>query len=318
MPTWPASSAVPGATGQWAGLRLLGIDIGGTRSRARLWAGGQVAADSQAPSASLAAAGLEAAHAALAALLDDVQAGQPGADLLDAICVGSAGLSLPGARQFLLDHLAPLTRPGAVEVVSDAALVLPAAGLDAGVAVICGTGSVAVGSSADRTVHVGGWGYLLGDEGSAYWIVREAIRALLKRRDLDVPLGDLAAELLPATSAADLAALHRRYLAQPHVPRTWARYASLVLDCEDPAVAVIAAGAAQAVGALAGEAVRQLDSPVPLPVVLAGGLLGNAAFARAACDAVARELPGHAVSVLAGEPVAGAVRLAALAATRSG
>jgi glucosamine kinase len=305
-------------TGQLAGLRLLGLDIGGTRSRARLWAGGQVAAESQGPSASLAAAGPQVAEAALAALLRDVQAGAAGAEPLDAICVGSAGLSLPGARQFLLAHLEPLARSGAVVVVSDAALVLPAAGLDTGVAVICGTGSVAVGACADRTVQVGGWGYLLGDEGSGYWIVREAIRALLERRDLGVPPGDLGDELIAATGAADLAALHRSYFEQPHRPRAWASYAGLVLDSKDLAVAGIVAHAADAVAALASEAIRQLDSPAALPVVLGGGLLGNAALAGAACAAVARALPGHAVSVLADEPVAGAVRLAALAATRTG
>jgi hypothetical protein len=52
-------------------------------------------------------------------------------------------------------------------------------------------------------------------------------------------------------------------------------------------------------------------------VVLGGGLLGNAAFRDAASNAVAQILPGADVRVPADEPVAGAVRLAALAATRN-
>jgi glucosamine kinase len=293
------------------GPRLLGIDIGGTRSRARLCAGKQLIAESQGPSASLPAAGPDQAEAALAGLLKDLKL-----DLtqqLDAICVGSAGLSVPGAREFLNEQLAPLTRPGALTVVTDVQLVLPAAGLTEGVAVVCGTGSVAVGRHDGRTVQVGGWGFLLGDEGGGYWVVREALRVLLDRRDHDEPDGQLGKDLMAATGAEDLAALHRLVYQQPHRPSDWARHASLVLDSADPAAAAIAARAADAAASLAAAAVRELNSPRTLPVVLAGGLLGNAAFRHAARQAVAQALPKAEVTVLADEPVAGAIRLARLA-----
>jgi glucosamine kinase len=330
-----ASSALPARSaplahdaGSWNGLTLLGIDIGGTNSRARLWARGRVAAESQGPSASLPAVGLQAANSALAALLSAVHVGQ--AEPVDAVCVGSAGLSVPGARQFLHDQLAPLARSGAVVIVSDAMLVLPAAGLDAGVAVICGTGSVAVGRCRDRTVQVGGWGYLLGDPGSGYWIVREALRVLLRRRDHGQPPGELGRLLLAATGSGDLATLHRRYYEQPHVPGIWARHARLVLDSKDPAAAEISDGAARAVAALAEEATAELDGsgkreatpeadqPGYFPVVLSGGLFRNHTFSRAARDAVVAAMPGARVSVLTDEPVAGAVRLAGLAAMQAG
>ena len=198
------------------GPRLLGIDIGGTRSRARLCTGGQITAESQGPSASLPAAGRDQAEAALRGLLDDLKLDP--AEQLDAICVGSAGLSVPGAREFLHEQLAPLTRPGALAIVTDIQLVLPAAGLTEGVAVICGTGSVAVGSHGGRTVQVGGWGFLLGDEGGGYWVVREALRVLLDRRDHGVAPGELGDQLLAAIGAKDLAALHRLVYQQPHRP----------------------------------------------------------------------------------------------------
>lgn len=314
----PLPGAVaPGAAGTWAGLRLLGIDIGGTSSRARLWAGGRIAAESRAPSASLPAAGIESATAALATLLADAHVDQQ-AEPLDAICVGSAGLSVPGTRQFLRDQLEPLSRSGSVEIVSDVMLVLPAAWLTEGVAVICGTGSVAVGSLGDRTIQAGGWGYLLGDEGGGYWIVREAVRVLVGRRDRGCPPGELGEQLLQATASSDLAALQRRYYEQPHVPGNWARHARLVLDSQDPAATAIAGRACRALAALAGAARRELNAPGGLPVVLAGGLLGHAAFRRAACSAVALAVPGSDVIALTDEPVAGAVRLAGLAATRGG
>src|SRR5580693_5200179 len=289
------------------GPRLLGIDIGGTRSRARLCTG-QITTESQGPSASLPAAGPDQAEAALAGLLKDLKLDQT--QQLDAICVGSAGLSVPGAREFLNEQLAPLTRPGALTVVTDVQLVLPAAGLTEGVAVVCGTGSVAVGSHGGRTVQVGGWGFLLGDEGGGYWVVREALRVLLDRRDHGVAPGELGDQLLAAIGAEDLAALHRLVYQQPHRPSDWARHASLVLDSADPAAAAIAARAADAAASLAAAAVRELNSHRTLPVVLAGGLLGNAAFRHAARQAVAQALPTAEVTVLADEPVAGAIRLA--------
>jgi N-acetylglucosamine kinase-like BadF-type ATPase len=290
------------------GPRLLGIDIGGTRSRARLCTGEQITAESHGPSASLPATGREGAQAALTALLDDLKLDQ--AQPLDIICAGSAGLSVPGAREFLHAHLAPLTRNGHVTIVTDIQLVLPAAGLTDGVAVICGTGSVAVGSYQGRTVQIGGWGYLLGDEGGGYWVVREAIRALLDRRDHLRPAGPLGGQLLAATGARDLSELHRLIYEPPHRPSGWARHAGLVLDSADPAAAAIAARGADAVAALAAAAANELDPPVSLPVVLAGGLLGNTAFQAAAGQAVARTLPQAEVTVLADEPVGGAIRLA--------
>ena len=332
----PAEFAVP------AGLRLLGLDIGGTHSRARLWDAGRVAAEVRAPSASLPAAGHDAARAALDELLAGLRLDP--AYPVDAICAGSAGLSVPGTREFLLEHLAPLARPAAVIIVSDARLVLPAAGLVAGVAVICGTGSVAVGTDGGRSAQAGGWGYLLGDEGGGYWVARETLRVLLRRRDQGCPLGLLGGALLAATGAADVSDLQRLFYQQPHRPRDWSQLAPLVLASTDPAVAGITGRAADSVAALAAAAARDLDSmaggpaksadpavrqraaaganprqdrPAPPAVVLAGGLMANAMFAGAASTAVRTALPDADVRVLADEPVAGAIRLAALAARRA-
>ena len=131
--------------------------------------------------ASLTAAGAGDAAAAQADLLAQlpIDPEHP----FDAACAGSAGSNVPGARELPAGRLAPLTRSGTVVIVNDAMLVLPAAGLDAGVGVICGTGSIAVGAWAGRTGRAGGFGYLPGDEGSGYWITRVAVRTLLDRRD---------------------------------------------------------------------------------------------------------------------------------------
>ena len=337
-----------------AASRVLGLDIGGTASRALLCVGSQTVAESRAASASLPAAGLEGATAALAELLASLPLDP--ARPLDAVCAGSAGLSVPGAREFLTGALAPLTRPGRLVIVSDAMLVLPAAGVADGVAVICGTGSIAVGLRGGRSVQAGGWGFLLGDEGSGYWIVREALRELLARRDRGASPGELGEQLLRSTGAADLGELHRRYLEQPHRPRHWAQYAESVLASTDPAATRICARAGQAVATLAAGALAQLavlperpagersaaevraaEAPgsanrnsadghdqsahvggLPgLPVVLGGGLFASEAFAAAAREALSERLPQSPVRVLTEEPVTGAVRLASRTAGAS-
>jgi glucosamine kinase len=287
--------------------RVLGLDIGGTQSRAQLWADGGVVAESKAASASLVAVGATRAEAALAELLDQLPL-QP-MHRLDAVCAGSAGCSIPATRQFLTAQLAPLTRPGTVMIVKDAMLILPAAGLAEGVALICGTGSVAIGCYQGEQVQCGGWGYLLGDEGSGYWIVREALRVLLDRRDRGVPVGELGDSLLSVAGADHVGALHERFYAQPH-PRYWASFAPLVLDSSDPAAAEIMAGAADAAAGLAVSAAERLGAPAWLPVVLSGGLFGHAGLEAMVRVLIEAARPGSDVITLTHQPVTGAVRLA--------
>jgi N-acetylglucosamine kinase-like BadF-type ATPase len=290
---------------------VLGLDIGGTRSRAQLCVDGEVVADAEAAGASLIAVGATGAQAALVDLLAQLPL-RP-RQRLDAICVGSAGTSAPGARQFLTEHFAPLTRSGTLVIVKDAMLVLPAAGLDSGVALICGTGSVAVGSYQGGEVQSGGWGYLLGDEGSGYWVVRTALRVLLDRRDRGAPPGELGDRLLAATGTGQVSALLELFYQEPQ-PRHWAGYAPLVLSSADPGAARITADAADALAGLAVSAAERLDAPAGLPVVLAGGLFSQAGLEAAVRVSIDNARPGSAIRTLTRPPVTGAVRLAQAAA----
>jgi N-acetylglucosamine kinase-like BadF-type ATPase len=289
---------------------LLGLDIGATRSRARLCEDGTVTAEAEAPGASVPAVGLAGAKRNLDELLTGLPL-RPGG--VDAICAGSAGISVAGASKFLRDYLAPLTRTGTVLIVNDTMLVLPAAGLAEGIGVICGTGSCAVGRYGGGEVRSGGWGYLLGDEGSGYSIVRAAVRVLLDRRDRGLSPGELGTALLAAAGAGDVAALQESFYAEPH-PRHWARHAPLVLDSPDPAAAAITAEAALALAGLAASAADKLAAPRSIQVVLAGGLSGHQALVSAARGALAASAGFSDVFVLTAPPVAGAVHLAARAA----
>jgi N-acetylglucosamine kinase-like BadF-type ATPase len=79
-----------------------------------------------------------------------------------------------------------------------------------GIIVIAGTGSVARGINArGEEARVGGWGHQFGDEGSAYWIGREAVRAILAERDRTGPktiLTPMLFDRLSVSSAYDLMA----------------------------------------------------------------------------------------------------------------
>ena len=294
-------------------MRLLGLDIGGSTSRAQLADGGRIVAEARAASASMTAAGPELADRALTELLGQLP---ELTGSLDAVCAGAAGsVTAPDASAFLTTRLAPLTVSGRVVVVPDVALVLPAAGLTDGIAVICGTGSIAVGSWRGRSSRAGGWGYLLGDEGGGYWVVREAIRILLAREAGGQPAGPMAAALFAAAGVAGLTELRAEFYRAP-APARWAALAPAVLESADPAAAALCADAATALAALAALATAQLGQPAGLPVVLAGGLLGVPGLSDRVHAAIASALPGSPIRVLTDPPVAGAVRLAAEAASQ--
>ncbi|MCS6830927.1 MAG: hypothetical protein NZ749_09835 [bacterium] len=79
-----------------------------------------------------------------------------------------------------------------------------------GVAVIAGTGSVAFGMNENgETASVGGWGYLMGDEGSAYWIALQAINLCTRAEDGRAPNTWLKRVVLEHFGVDTLGALHR-------------------------------------------------------------------------------------------------------------
>jgi N-acetylglucosamine kinase-like BadF-type ATPase len=202
----------------------------------------------------------------------------------------------------------------AITVVNDAELVLPAAGLDDGVAVVSGTGVKAVGRLGGRRAAAGGWGYLLGDEGSGYWLVREAVRRVLRRDDAGEDPGPLGAALLAAAGCREPVGLIDRFHAEP-APGGWAAHVPEVLAAPDPAVEEIVRAAGEHLAGWAVEVLERLGAPPATPAVLAGGVLtGSDAVAGAVRAALAHRRPEAPVRVLDRPPVAGAVRLAARAA----
>jgi len=178
--------------------------------------------------------------------------------------------------------------------------------LDAGIALIAGTGSVAYGRNVDgREARHGGWGWLIGDDGSAVWITREAAREVMRRADAAEPLGALGQAVLDACAASDALELRAKLHAMRE-PMEWAAVSRAVFS---------SAGAdrgARSVIHRAGESLAELTRGVGAcigldrPVVLAGGLmlhepeLEKAVRAQIQAPCTRLEQP----------PVQGAVRLA--------
>src|SRR6266581_1820269 len=108
--------------------------------------------------------------------------------IIDAADATAAGVGMPGVRQpgWARDLSDTLTRQTGcpVHVTGDADSARAGAFLGApGVVVIAGTGSMASGWNGESSARAGGHGFLLGDEGGAYWIGRAAVRAALRWED---------------------------------------------------------------------------------------------------------------------------------------
>ncbi|WP_442596214.1 BadF/BadG/BcrA/BcrD ATPase family protein [Neobacillus sp. D3-1R] len=118
---------------------------------------------------------------------------------LDGHCVkiilGLAG-SEGGDREKLLNTL-QLEFATDISIVNDA-VIAHAAMLEGrdGILTIAGTGSICLGKKGEQYLYTGGWGHLLGDEGSGYWIVMEAFKRMIDEEDSGRGLGKLSHKLL--------------------------------------------------------------------------------------------------------------------------
>jgi glucosamine kinase len=103
---------------------------------------------------------------------------------LTRVCIGAAGAGREEIASVVRKMAAEMI-PGDIEVVGDMEIALQAAlGEGSGVIVIAGTGSIAYGRDArGKIARAGGWGFAISDEGSAHWIGRAAVAAVLRAAD---------------------------------------------------------------------------------------------------------------------------------------
>jgi len=164
---------------------FLALDAGGTKTECLLADDNAVLAHASTGTVKLMRVSETEATARMTALLKEISqlANVPLASITRT-CMGLAGLSSPEVQQWAWRTLAGLVG-GEVLLCGDEEIALDAAFRGGpGILVIAGTGSNVVGRCADgRMFGAGGWGPVIGDEGSGYWIGREAIRTGLRARD---------------------------------------------------------------------------------------------------------------------------------------
>jgi N-acetylglucosamine kinase-like BadF-type ATPase len=227
-----------------------------------------------------------------------------------AACLGMSGG--PDDKSALLRELIDADH---LLITHDAAIALAGAtGGEPGVIVIAGTGSMAYGQNArGETARAGGWGYLFGDEGGAFDIARQALRAVLREHEGWGGRTALTPALVEAVGASDAnEMLHLLYTDEWPRSRVadLARTVDHIAEEGDPAAIGLMQQAAQQLALLIASVRRQLwNDGEPVPVSWSGGafqsatLLDRFRLLIALQDAALCEAPLHG-------PAAGALLLA--------
>jgi glucosamine kinase len=247
-----------------SGSRVLGVDAGGTATRAVLVSDGDVVARFE--------------DGPLNLLLHD-DAFERLVLLIKESGASAAGLGLAGLRgevegERLESRLRAAT--GVEVAVADDTEVALLGAFEArpGIVVIAGTGSNALGRNArGEAARVGGHGFLLGDEGSAYWIANRALRAALHSHDGTGPKSSPLEAAVTGAYALDFDSIVRLVHTNPADRQLVARVARTVMELDDPLMNGILDEAARALVEMASSLRATLGDG--LPVAMHGGVFAN-------------------------------------------
>lgn len=297
-------------------IHVLGIDAGGTKTVCQLAdAHGNVIAEARSTGANLQAVGElqveKVLHEVMEKALGEREA------IPAAICLGIAGVDRPDDAAAVRGIMKRIGYKARVLIVNDALVALEAgAPGEPGVVIISGTGSISYGRNAQGVAaRSGGWGYVLGDEGSGYWIGRAALRAVLRAEDRRGKATALT-RLLLAHFGVDRpqGLIHAVYHSnlKPSAIGSLANCVHQASALGDEVAVGILRGAANELESSAMSVARRLslvgDS---FAFILAGGIFKAVPWLK---DELSRRLPvlapGSTVRLLEVEPAAGAVRLA--------
>jgi N-acetylglucosamine kinase-like BadF-type ATPase len=220
-------------------------------------------------------------------------------------------------------------------VVNDVVAAWAAAtGAGAGIGVISGTGSNVFGVARDgRAWRAGGWGHLLGDEGSGYWLGVESIKAALRERDGTGPETGLGEAALRFFGVASVEALASHLYAKPLTKGEIAAFATVTASVAvrgDAVARELYARGARELGAQVAAVIRHtgLNDPPDEGHASGGastfpvGLIGSAfkageVFVEPLAARIREEAPDARVSVVEMAPVGGSLLLAARACARA-
>ena len=291
---------------------VVGMDAGGTKTRAFAVArGGEIVGRGAGGGANLLSS--PDPQGSIAAALREALAGR----IPDAVVLSCAGGEREADRAKGRAILAALLGPDvAVDVTHDAKAALYAGNpAGCGVVLISGTGSIAYGRN-DQGVEArcGGWGYLVGDEGSAVWIGQEGLRAASYDRDGRGSPTAITRHLFLDLGAEDfndvLPLLYGKPHPSPAILAATRAVARAFAEGDGIAVNIVQRGA-RSLADMAATVAHQLSLEGG-PVYLAGGAFENVGpLEKAVRLELLSALPRAAVEPVGEEPAMGAARLAA-------
>jgi len=303
---------------------VLGIDAGGTKTVCLLAdADGRVRSSARGPGANLQALGELEVEKVLHEVMESVLAQErtPPA----AICLGIAGVDRPHDNAIIGGIMRRIGHKAPVLVVNDALVALVAgAGDDGpGIVLIAGTGSICYGRNEDgRAARAGGWGYILGDEGSGWWIGREALSAVMRAGDGRGPATLLTAGVLEHFAFDQVSDLVHEVYFRDTRRRAVAGLSGIVQGAVDDgdvvARQILSDAADELVLAVRSVATRLEMRGRQFPLVLSGSLFRVVpTLLSDVLLRLAEVAPRSQPKVLDVEPAIGAIRLA-LAEARGG
>src|SRR5579859_113675 len=292
----------------------LGIDAGGTKTDCAVSNGAELLGQATGASCKLSRVGKERGRENLQAVIRQAtQAAGVEASTIQHVCIGMSGASLAEAVHWAQQTIRELIPDSTIYVAGDHVIAHRAAfGTSPGVLVISGTGSIAFGrNQSGETARAGGWGPNVSDEGSAFWVGREAVTAALHAFDFG-STNELLATIAECWKVAPEEVIRMANASEPRFPELAGPVVNAAEQGDDTARAIMER-AGKALAGLASAVIKRLwPSGGVVPVALAGGVLQGSSLVRHAFrEAMKAEQPQAAVSFAFVRPVLGALEIAA-------
>lgn len=233
-----------------------------------------------------------------------------------AACLGLAGADRDSDRRVIEDWAKVARVAARVEVVNDAIPLLHIdQGDGCGVALIAGTGSLAWGRNVSgQTARSGGWGYLFGDEGSAFSIGRAVLAAVSQAvdgRGEQTALTDAVLHSLHITTPQEIiAAVYANEVPRAVVAQMASLAFSAAAQGDQAANAILQQAAADLAVMVLATARRLKLLPLPLLVMTGAVLVQNPEFRQRVSMSIEAADVQILQTIVATDPVAGAVNMA--------
>ncbi len=292
----------------------LGIDAGGTKTDCAVSNGAELLGQATGASCKLARVGKERGRENLQSVIRQAcEVAQIAPNELQHVCIGMAGASLAEAVHWAQQTIRELIPDSTIYVAGDHVIAHRAAfGISPGVLVISGTGSIAFGrNQGGETARAGGWGPNVSDEGSAFWVGREAVAEALRLFDVGKSNG-LLVTIADCWKVAPEEVIRLANASEPRFPELAGPVVNAA-EQGDPNAREITERGGRALAGLASAVIQRLwPRGGIVPVALSGGVLQGSPLVRQAFkEAMRIQQPQAAVSFAYVRPVLGALEIAA-------